>query len=617
MKPLPHKGLLLLGLGLLAGGLLWWGLRAGPGPVDPLAATTDRPLPVSQPPRDANEFVGSRACADCHDEIAHTYAAHPMGHSTARLGPDDPAGIARVPEFRFERDGLSWVVTQRGETQTHSQQLRAAKGQVVAEQSVPIAFRMGSGRHGASYLVHQQGVLRQSPISWFAETGQYDLSPGFDRSSTAPFERQVADDCLACHTGRLQREPLDTEVDTQLLFAEEAIGCERCHGPGRAHVERFQASGPRPGEDPRIVNPARLEPALRDAICLQCHFAGNRILREGKTPWDFRPGEPLESVWLVLLQADDLGPDAPEKVVSHVQQTFSSRCQQNSAGRLSCFTCHDPHRVPAVEEVPTYYRSKCLTCHTPDSCRAPQAERQSTVPADSCIACHMPKLGAANVAHSSRTDHRISRRPQVQQGVRKKLREGVGLVFFDQADQRIPTGEAARAKALALAREAYRNPEPWLLRETETALLEVRQARPADAEVLTMLGNHQRHGGDLAAARKYFSEANAARPDHPETLANLAEICFQMGDYQGALPVLDRALRLNPFQADLEARRTAVLVEFERGREALESARRAVTLAPLRPELLQTLEGLLEAHGQFDEAATIRQRRIALERVAG
>jgi hypothetical protein len=33
--------------------------------------------------------------------------------------------------------------------------------------------------------------------------------------------------------------------------------------------------------------------------------------------------------------------------------------------------------------------------------------------------------------------------------------------------------------------------------------------------------------------------------------------------------------------------------------------------------LLQTLEGLLEAHGQFDEAATIRQRRIALERVAG
>jgi tetratricopeptide (TPR) repeat protein len=92
---------------------------------------------------------------------------------------------------------------------------------------------------------------------------------------------------------------------------------------------------------------------------------------------------------------------------------------------------------------------------------------------------------------------------------------------------------------------------------------------------------------------------------------------IQLGDYQAALPLLDRALRLNPFQAELEARRTAVLVEFERGREALESARRAASLAPLRPELLQTLEGLLEAHGQFEEAATTRQRRIALERLAG
>lgn len=617
MKPLPQRGMLLLGLVLLAGGLLWWGGRGGPTPVDTPPVMPDRPLPVSRPARDADEFVGSRACADCHNEIAQTYAAHPMGHSTARLAPDDPAGIPLVPEFRFERAGLSCVVTQQGETQIHRQQVRTAKGQVVAEQSVPIAFRMGSGRHGASYLVHQQGVLRQSPISWFAETRQFDISPGFDRSSTAPFERQVGDDCLACHTGRLQREPLDFEVDTNALFAEEAIGCERCHGPGRAHVERYQSRDPRPGEDSRIVNPARLEPALRDAICLQCHFAGNRILREGKTPWDFRPGEPLESVWLVLLQADDLGPDAPEKVVSHVQQTFSSRCQQESSGRLSCFTCHDPHRVPRAEEVPAYYRSRCLTCHTPNSCQAPQTERQSTEPVDSCIACHMPKLGAANVAHSSRTDHRISRRPKVQQGVRKKLREGVGLVFFDQADQRIPAREVTRAKALALAREAYRNPEPWLLRATEAALEDVRATQPANAEVLTMLGNQQRYAGDLATARRFFSEANAARPDHPETLANLAEICFQLGDYQAALPLLDRALRLNPFQADLEARRTAVLVEFERGREALESARRAVSLSPLRSELLQTLEGLLEAHGQFDEAATMRQRRIALERVGG
>lgn len=610
-----NRGLLAVSAALLVLGLLWSVVRESRTLVESRPAEVVIPLPASKPALDADDFVGSAACASCHGSLAHSFASHPMGYSTAPVAADPEPEIPTDPESRFERDGLTYLVARSEGTVSHSEQLRSPRGQVVAEQKVPVAFRIGSGRHGASYLVHQQGILRQSPISWFGETREFDLSPGFDRTAGTHFERLVGDDCLACHTGRLQLEPLSHQAPTSELFAEAAIGCERCHGPGRAHVELFEKGIEPPPLETKIVNPARLEPDLRDAVCLQCHFAGNRILREGKTPWDFRPGQPLDSVWLLLLQADDLGPDAPEKVVSHVQQTFSSRCRQQSEGRLSCFTCHDPHQVPQAEEVPAYYRSKCLTCHQTDSCQAPPTERQATSPADSCIACHMPRLGAANVAHSSRTDHRISRKPKLDQGARKKLRPNVGLVFYGDADQRIPAGEAQRARALGLSREAFRNPEPWLLQETESALSAARTSRPNDGEVLTMLGNLKRQTGDLEAARKLFAEAHQARPDQIEAASNLAVVCFQMGDYEAALGALDRALQLNPFQAELEAQRTAVLVEFRRGPEALESARRAAALAPLRPEALQTLEGLLEAHGHFDEAATIRQRRIALERV--
>ena len=46
--------------------------------------------------------------------------------------------------------------------------------------------------------------------------------------------------------------------------------CERCHGPGSAHVDRYRG-GAHPGGDRAIVRPTRLDPKTSSMVCAQCH----------------------------------------------------------------------------------------------------------------------------------------------------------------------------------------------------------------------------------------------------------------------------------------------------------------------------------------------------------
>ena len=81
------------------------------------------------------------------------------------------------------------------------------------------------------------------------------------------------------------------------IFRGHAIGCERCHGPGELHSRRQDLVD---GRDLTIVNPRHLEPALRLAVCEQCHLLGDeRVDRLGRGTFDYRPGLPITAFFAV------------------------------------------------------------------------------------------------------------------------------------------------------------------------------------------------------------------------------------------------------------------------------------------------------------------------------
>src|SRR5262249_3454658 len=152
----------------------------------------------------------------------------------------------------------------QGEHLWHRQAVFDDAGKPVAELAQEVRWVIGSGRKGYSYLTERDGYLLQTPISWYTQHQRWDLSQGVTPSALAG--RGVAGSCLFCHTNRLHEHPDHPDRFVPPVFEGHAIGCERCHGPGALHVT---------GDlDHTIVNPARLPPPLRDAVCEQCHLEG-------------------------------------------------------------------------------------------------------------------------------------------------------------------------------------------------------------------------------------------------------------------------------------------------------------------------------------------------------
>jgi hypothetical protein len=108
---------------------------------------------------------------------------------------------------------------------------------------------------------------------------------------------------LSCHTSDAQAPEVGTENKYGTpLFAHGGITCERCHGgnlshglKARAPVKGGKKVSPAAAPDrPGIVNPSKLTPARRDAVCMQCHLEGNAAIEQpGRHLYEFRPGDDL------------------------------------------------------------------------------------------------------------------------------------------------------------------------------------------------------------------------------------------------------------------------------------------------------------------------------------
>jgi predicted CXXCH cytochrome family protein len=558
-------------------------------------------------------YVGDAVCAKCHAAIARTYRQHPMGRSLAPFSPAEEVGPLQTS---FDAGGFRYGVQLRDGRLVHTETRADAEGNVVTEASREIAYVLGSGTRGRSYLIDQDGVLTQSPISWFTQAGHHDLAPGYSAANTH-FERPIVPDCLFCHANRVVPERNTISRYERPIFRGHAIGCERCHGPGELHAAHPQTG--RAGQDTSIVNPANLDLALRDAVCEQCHLQGDaRVEPAARGLANFRPGLPLYRFVSVFFDADKL---EWTRAVGQVEQMHASQCYQQSRGVLGCTSCHDPHERPSPAARIDFYRDRCLACHeSKKACSLALDARRQESPRDDCVQCHMPRMPSTDILHNAATDHRVPLRPgKARRMAAPASIEAPQVRLFHTGQLRTSEerAEADRALGLALAQKLTRTSEPQqragLARRALPLLTAALDASEEDVQAARAKAFVLEQGGRTDEAFELLKSALVRLPRHEGMLADATADALQLQRHREALAYARRLVQVNPHAANHQGLLAEAYALARDWHAAAAAARSAIRLDPSSKSAWTVLiESRLQA-GQAVEARRDLEKLLVLD----
>jgi predicted CXXCH cytochrome family protein len=377
------------------------------------------------------------------------------------------------------------------------------------------------------------------------------------------------------------------------------------------------------------VNPARLNRDRQLEVCMQCHlettsrYVPNTIRRYGRSPFSYRPGQPLGDYAIYF----DHGKDGHGKddqgdrfEIAHAAYRLrKSACFR--ASQMTCTTCHDPHQALRGQEATEHYTTVCRTCHA----AAHRAEKQ--LASANCLDCHMPKRRAEDAVHVVMTDHYIQRRKpdrDLLAPLAEQIESDPGAVALYYPRQLPHTPENELYLAVAQAKDADG------IQRLESAIQKYVPARP---EFYFELGESYLKAGKKAEAIHWYEQTLRRRPGDagatkqlvaalfatgqveraiqtlkiaapgPIVLTNLGNAYLRKGKIEQARRALEQALKLDPDAP--EAQNLLGLAQLQSGdpKGAEAHFRGAIRILPEMAEAQNNLANLLTGAGDYLQAA--------------
>jgi DmsE family decaheme c-type cytochrome len=193
--------------------------------------------------------------------------------------------------------------------------------------------------------------------------------------------------CLGCHPDQQRRfkNTVMGKIFANPRTALEKLGCESCHGPGKAHVAGGGGKDTIPlrfGKD--SINTVEEQ----NAACLACHSRGNRL---------FWKGSPHESRAMACVDCHQVKQEVQVALSSDTR--YSAPLSDNRGVKKAqpelCLQCHQMRRAQLQRSSHMPYREgkvTCTSCHNPHGTPNPKQLIQSTIN-ENCLSCHTERRG--------------------------------------------------------------------------------------------------------------------------------------------------------------------------------------------------------------------------------
>jgi predicted CXXCH cytochrome family protein len=488
--------------------------------------------------------------------------------------------------------------------------------------------------------------LVELPLTWYSgKGGHWAMSPGYDLAFHAGFSRRITYGCLFCHSAYPDLPAGADQDDANWKIpaaTPNGIDCQRCHGPGQAHVDAVKQ-----GQSPErvrgtVVNPKKLDAQRGMEVCMQCHLETTSVrlpafLRKyGRGAFSYRPGDPLED-FILHFDRPAARDHSDTEFVGEAYRLRMSACFRESKGALTCTTCHNPHDIPRGEAAARYYAAICQSCHT--------ATRQHAASAD-CAGCHMPKRKPVDALNTMVSDHFIRKRPppesresrvEFNDSTAAPYRGEVAL-YYPPPPARTPANEIYVALAQVRNRANLEAGLPQLERL-------VGQLRPSQGEFYLdlaeafrqagtpeigvdyarqgldrmrgnwrswfALGNIQLAAGQLAPAAESLERAKALAPDEPAVSQTLGEAYGRQGKFQQSLAAFRAAVEADAGFAEAHNNLGTTLLRLGDTAAAEKQLREAVRLRPESAAMQVNVASFLARRGGMPEAR--RRFELALK----
>ncbi len=208
--------------------------------IGAIASNGQSPLP----PR--SDYVGSDACQPCHQKEYNGWknTFHSTAVKDAKADPGAILGDFSQPSIGFAKDEIEFTIG------AHWNQRYMKK-------------------IGSEYYI--------LPKSWSISSRKWENHNvwGWQKQPYGKY-------CIGCHTTRF--DPTDKS------YVEHKIGCEACHGPGKAHAAA--------NDGKNIINPSKLGSVEMEMICASCHVRGKDPSGEYFFPVGFTPGKNLANYYV-------------------------------------------------------------------------------------------------------------------------------------------------------------------------------------------------------------------------------------------------------------------------------------------------------------------------------